>query len=147
MRRSRVHPLVVIIAAGILALGLYAAVLPGAQIIAPAGATFAVEISGGLWFNFTVQGDGGHLLGGYTSTNQSLAWVHTADSWGAIPKGPLYGTCAGRFDAVLPSGSYIITFFLTSGVVRITEALRVVPTRAPPGATPFAAAAGPPCTG
>lgn len=147
MRRKRVDPLVVIVAVGILALGLYAGVLPGAQIIAPAGAVFELDISGDLWFNFTVQGTGGHLQGAYTSTNQTEAWIHPISSWGVLPKGPAYGTCSGRLDAVLPPGSYVITFFLGPAVVRITESFRVTPARAPGGANQFAASWGPPCPG
>lgn len=137
--------MVILVAVAIVALGLYTATLPEVQVLARRGATYTLASSGGLYFNFTVDGEGGHLVGSYASTNATWTWIHPLSTWGVIPRGPAEGTCQGRLDSILPPGAYVITFFGGPATVITTETFQVTPARAPEGASGFASGYGPPC--
>ena len=85
---------------------------------------------------FAVRGEGGRLVGSFTSTYETSPWIHPS-SYTGIPRGPLGGICAGSFDNVFPPGEYTITFFGGPGTVRIAQAIEVLPARAPEGASQY----------
>ena len=137
MRGRTPDLLVVLVAASILALGLYVSTLPQFVIVAPGGTEIAASSSEApAKLTFAVRGEGGRLVGSFTSTYETSPWIHPS-SYTGIPRGPLGGICAGSFDNVFPPGEYTITFFGGPGTVRIAQAIEVLPARAPEGASQY----------
>jgi len=137
--RRRVDPLAALVAACIVALALYGALLPPLEVFVPEGTV--LTWSGGPdvgSINFTVRGEGGRLVGSFVSTGQTSPWIHPSSDT-SIPRGPLGGVCGGGFDFIFPPDHYTITFFSPGPVtLRVTEAIGVVPVHAPEGTPQYA---------
>ncbi len=138
MPGRKADPLALVVAVAILALAFYVATLPATVLVVPAGTSFNLTDSKGLEFNFTVVGNGGRLVGAYASSAAMSPWIHPASTAGVLPRGPLNPPCGAGFNLILPPDSYLLTLFGGPAVVRITEAIRVIPANAPAGSSGFA---------
>ncbi len=138
-------PLAFLVAACLVALGLYVARLPPAAVFAPAGTVLTSGI-GFVTLDFTVTGLGGRLRGAFTASNETWTWIHPA----SVTSGhgtTAHGVCMGSFDTLLPPGRYAIWFrsLEPNLTLRITESVRVDPATAAPGTLPYGLAGGTSC--